>query len=636
MAWLSSKKDAKIVGVLKSAQREDDRRNNDLWLALRTAFDEIQEKKSTSQSFNKLYANAYAMVTRNEGERLYRGLCKAVTDHLTTKVRPLVLAKVGDGFLQTLNKAWEDHQTSMALINDIVKYMDRVYAPQSNADSVKKMGMLLFRDEVARYADVRDHLRETMLGLVKTEREGKPVDRLSLKKTCEMLLVLGLNSRSVYEEDFEKPFLAESARFYALRGQHYIKTKQVFEYIAQVEQHISEESERAKQCLDASTVVPIVQVVKKELIGKYMKAIADIEDSGFERMLKNRMTENLAQLLRLVKYVQGDVDTLLDCINKHLRSQGGFIGNEQEDSASLIPKVMNLGDRFDHFLERSFNGDQLAKQTIATDFEYVLSLASDTRKLPMHRSAFVDGMMRQGIRNMTKQEIEELLDKVIETFRSMQEKELCKCYYKQHLAKRLLFNKSASDEAKRTMVAKLRSECGYLFSSRIEAMLNDRRISNDMMQQFKEAYGNDLDGVDINVHVLKTSFWHAAMQHFRRLMECFTNIETVLSGEERRPTTHPTATARLGAHERRLLQAGKEGAIYVPYGMQIDRRASVKNLHPRGDDVPDVRVDTFQRTRRDIARRHCLRDERPQNKPGSCTEFAQHGQSLRDGSYQDA
>ncbi|KAL1418433.1 hypothetical protein MTO96_025930 [Rhipicephalus appendiculatus] len=541
MAWLSSKKNAKLVGVLRTAKRADDRLNEDLWLSLRTAFDEIQDKKSTTKSFNELYANAYAMVTRDQGERLYRGLCNSVTEHLTNKVRPLVMAKVGEDFLQTLNKAWDDHQMSMTLINDIVKYMDRVYAPQSNADSVKKMGVLLFRDEVARYSDVRYHLRETMLGMMEREREGKPVDRLSLKKTCEMMLVLGLDTRSVYEEDFEKAFLAESAEFYALRG-------------ARVPQN--------EECF---------RVVEEELFGTLLKAIGDMEDTGVESMVKHRMTEDLGRLFRLLKYVPGGVETLLDCVSKHLRCLRRSVVNEREDSASVIPKVMDLKDLLDHFLQNSFNEEQLTKEkiAIATDFEYILSWPSFERKLPMHLSAFVDDMMQQRVGNMTKQEIDELLDKVIKIFRCLQEKELFKCYYKHHLAKRLLFNKSASDKVEISMVAKFRSESGYLYTSRMEAMLRDMGISNDMMQQIKEAYGLDLDGVDINVRVLMTGFWHTAMQHFRRLMEWFLNIPVTEFGEARRPTTHPTARTRPDTHERHVLRARKEGAINGPYGEHI-------------------------------------------------------------------
>ena len=35
-----------------------------------------------------------------------------------------------------------------------------------------------------------------------------------MKNACQMLMILGIDSRTVYEEDFEKPFLEQSADFY--------------------------------------------------------------------------------------------------------------------------------------------------------------------------------------------------------------------------------------------------------------------------------------------------------------------------------------------------------------------------------------------------------------------------------------
>lgn len=53
------------------------------------------------------------------------------------------------------------------------------------------------------------------------ERRGEKVDRISIKNACQMLMVLGINDRSVYEEDFERPFLEQSAEFYKVFLVHY-------------------------------------------------------------------------------------------------------------------------------------------------------------------------------------------------------------------------------------------------------------------------------------------------------------------------------------------------------------------------------------------------------------------------------
>lgn len=71
--------------------------------------------------------------------------------------------------------------------------------------------------QVVRYGCIRDHLRETLLDMVMRERRGEVVDRLAIKNAAQMLIVLGIESRSVYEEDFERPFLAQSAEFYRVR-----------------------------------------------------------------------------------------------------------------------------------------------------------------------------------------------------------------------------------------------------------------------------------------------------------------------------------------------------------------------------------------------------------------------------------
>ena len=39
-------------------------------------------------------------------------------------------------------------------------------------------------------------------------------NRGAVKNACQMLMILGIDSRTVYEEDFEKPFLDQSAEFY--------------------------------------------------------------------------------------------------------------------------------------------------------------------------------------------------------------------------------------------------------------------------------------------------------------------------------------------------------------------------------------------------------------------------------------
>ncbi len=78
-----------------------------------------------------------------------------------------------------------------------------------------------------------------------------------------------------------------------------------------------------------------------------------------------------------------------------------------------------------------------------------------------------------------------VLDKTITVFRFLGEKDVFERYYKGHLAKRLLLKRSVSDDAERGMLAKLKVECGYQFTQKLEGMFNDMKVSVDTMNEFK-------------------------------------------------------------------------------------------------------------------------------------------------------
>lgn len=262
-----------------------------IWSLLKVAIQEIQRKNNSGLSFEELYRNAYTMVLNKHGEKLYNGLIEVVQEHLEKKVRKDVLESLNNQFLQTLNSAWKDHQTSMTMIRDILMYMDRVYVAQNKIENVYNLGLHLFRDSIVRFDCIRDHLRETLLNMVREERRGELIDKSAIKNACKMLIELGVDSRVVFEEDFERPFLQESAEFYMLESQKFLEENSVSVYIKKVELRIHEESERAKHYLDKGTEAAIVKVVEDELISKHMKTIVEMENSGVVYMLKNQKIE---------------------------------------------------------------------------------------------------------------------------------------------------------------------------------------------------------------------------------------------------------------------------------------------------------------------------------------------------------
>jgi len=491
----------------------DEKYVENIWNLLKEAIQEIQRKNNSGLSFEELYRNAYTMVLHKHGERLYSGLKEVVTNHLESKVRNDVLQALNNNFLQTLNAAWNDHQTSMVMIRDILMYMDRVYVQQNNCENVYNLGLVIFRDKVVRYGCIGNHLRVTLLDMIMKERRGEVIDRLSIKNACQMLMMLGIETRNVYEEDFESHFLKQSAEFYKIESQKFLEENSASVYIHKVETRINEEAERATHYLDESTEPRIVEVVEEELIKKHMKTIVEMEGSGVVHMLKNNRMEDLACMYKLFGRVSDGHKTIGDCVSKYLREEGKALvtaasdeQSQQTNAVTYIQNLLELKDRFDNFLNNSFSNDKFFKQVISGDFEFFLNL--NTRS-PEFLSLFIDDKLKKGVRGLSDVEVEQVLDKSMILFRFLQEKDAFEEYYKRHLARRLLNQKSASDDSEKMMISKLKSECGCQFTSKLEGMFKDMTLSNTVNEEFRSHLQNvkNLNGIDLSVRVLTTGFW---------------------------------------------------------------------------------------------------------------------------------
>lgn len=243
-------------------------------------------------------------------------------------------------------------------------------------------------------------MRETLLNMVMCERKGEVIDHIAIKNACQMLMVLGINKRYVYEEDFERPFLAQSAAFYKMESQKFLSENSASVYIKRVEQRITEEAERAKMYLDESTEPRIVEVVEDELIKKHMKTIVEMENSGVVYMLKNTKTDDLACMYKLFSRVNDGVKTISDCVSKYLREQGKSLVKEEESGTNpiiFVQNLLDLKDRFDHFLHHSFNYERTFKHMISSDFEYFLNL---NPKSPEYLSLFIDDKLKKGCKGV--------------------------------------------------------------------------------------------------------------------------------------------------------------------------------------------------------------------------------------------
>lgn len=474
------------------------------WKILEHAIHEIYSHNASGLSFEELYRNAYNMVLHKYGEKLYSGLVTTMTWHLK-EMSKFVEAAQGGLFLEELNRKWGDHNKALQMIRDILMYMDRTFVPATHKVPVHELGLNLWRDNIIHYNKIQTRLISTLLELIQQERTGEVINRGLMRNITKMLMDLG---SPVYQENFEKPFLEVSAGFYRVESQRFIECCDCGDYLKKAERRLNEEMERVSHYLDPKTEAKITQVVEKEMIANHMQRLVHMENSGLVKMLVDDKYEDLARIYSLFRRVPDGLPTIRDVMTAHLRETGKQLVTDPErlkDPVDFVQRLLDEKDKHDKIINTSFSNDKTFQNALNSSFEHFINL---NNRSPEFISLYVDDKLRKGLKGVSEEDVETILDKVMMLFRYLQEKDVFEKYYKQHLAKRLLSGKTVSDDAERSLIVKLKTECGYQFTSKLEGMFTDMKTSQDTMQGFYASQSSDTgDGPTLAVQVLTTGSW---------------------------------------------------------------------------------------------------------------------------------
>ncbi|CAL1370617.1 unnamed protein product [Linum trigynum] len=473
------------------------------WKVLEHAIHEIYNHNASGLSFEELYRNAYNMVLHKFGEKLYSGLVSTMTSHLK-EISKAIEAAQGESFLEELNRKWNDHNKALQMIRDILMYMDRTYIPSNHKTPVHELGLNLWRDNIVRSSKIQTRLLNTLLDLVHRERTGEVIDRGLMRNIIKMLMDLG---SAVYQEDFEKHFLEVSAEFYKVESQKFIECCDCGEYLKKAEKRLNEEIERVTHYLDTKSEIKITNVVEKEMIANHMLRLVHMDNSGLVNMLLDDKYDDLGRMYNLCRRVPNGLLTIREVMTSHLRETGKQLVTDPErlkDPVEFVQRLLDEKDKYDSIINKAFINDKTFQNALTNSFEYFINLNA---RSPEFISLFVDDKLRKGLKGVSEEDVEIILDKVMMLFRYLQEKDVFEKYYKQHLAKRLLSGKTVSDDAERSLIVKLKTECGYQFTSKLEGMFTDMKTSQDTMQGFYASHPELGEGPTLVVQVLTTGSW---------------------------------------------------------------------------------------------------------------------------------
>uniref|UniRef100_A0A0E0ARD4 Cullin family profile domain-containing protein n=1 Tax=Oryza glumipatula TaxID=40148 RepID=A0A0E0ARD4_9ORYZ len=500
---MSSRKKPSRIEPFRHKVETDPRFFEKAWRKLDDAIREIYNHNASGLSFEELYRTAYNLVLHKHGPKLYDKLTENMEDHLQ-EMRVSIEAAQGGLFLVELQRKWDDHNKALQMIRDILMYMDRVFIPTNKKTPVFDLGLNLWRDTIVRSPKIHGRLLDTLLDLIHRERTGEVINRSLMRSTTKMLMDLG---SSVYQDDFERPFLEVSASFYSGESQKFIECCSCGEYLKKAQQRLDEEAERVSQYMDAKTDEKITAVVVKEMLANHMQRLILMENSGLVNMLVEDKYEDLTMMYSLFQRFPDGHSTIKSVMNSHVKETGKDMVMDPErlkDPVDFVQRLLNEKDKYDSIVTTSFSNDKSFQNALNSSFEHFINL---NNRCPEFISLYVDDKLRKGMKEANEEDVETVLDKVMMLFRYLQEKDLFEKYYKQHLAKRLLSGKAASDDSERSMLVKLKTECGYQFTSKLEGMFNDLKTSHDTTQRFYAGTPDLGDAPTISVQILTTGSW---------------------------------------------------------------------------------------------------------------------------------
>lgn len=413
--------------------------------------------------------------------------------------------------------------------------------------------MSLFRDQILRtpvktdLPTLLDILKRIILEQIQMARNGEAINPHLIKANVYMLEGLYESEQEVEDEklylrSFEQDFLATSAAFYREEGERLLKESDAGTYCTHAKRRIDEENDRCRSTLSESTTPKIQRVVEDELIRHKIKGLIEM-DSGVKYMVDNEKMAELGLVYDLEARVDHRKPELTTAMQKIIAEMGTNTNNaaiaastaqpaptaaaseqtgekskpagtaakiNQQTVAALkwVEDILELKDRFDGIWKTAFEEDQSLQAALNRSMSDVINAFNRGSE---YISLYIDENMKKGIRNKTQTEIDQTLEKAILLLRYLQDKDIFETYYKKHLCKRLLLNKSQSIDVEKQMISRMKIELGNSFTLKLEAMFKDMTLSEELTNGYSN-YINKLGDadpkrVDLSISVLTSMTW---------------------------------------------------------------------------------------------------------------------------------
>jgi len=369
--------------------------------------------------------------------------------------------------------------------------MDRSYLLHSTSQpSIEEMGKQQFRASIFLDAALKPMILQGACNLVSYDRKRDETqfDGELLRKAVDMFHTL-----SVYTKDFEPKILGASQAFLNEWSASQSANLSLARYVEECHGLIEREILRCRTFgLDTTTEKDLVTLLDRFLITKQEHVLVRTEDVT-DLMAHNRL-DSLKQLFILLQ--RKDLgEKLRPAFEVYINKEGSEIVFDEQREAEMVVRLLLFKKKLDSMWEYSFENHEGLGHSLREAFESFINRTkksnmtwgTDNPKPGEMIAKYVDMILRGGVKaipstaggtivdltnedDMDEDKVDEdvqinrQLDQVLDMFRFVHGKAVFEAFYKKDLARRLLMGRSASADAEKNMIDRLKTGTSLLSS----------------------------------------------------------------------------------------------------------------------------------------------------------------------------
>lgn len=438
-----------------------------------------------------LYKGCETVVRGGHAARCAKLATSKMTSHMKTR-RAIVCREIqsGGSAVQLVTQEWKSWKNQISVIHSILFYLDRTYLlSTTNEVPVIETGTSLFRHEIVLPQEIKESFISGVNDIFNESRAMKTGNVSDGQLLSDVMQMLG--TVKLYDSLFE-PYFLRSTEDYFKNENDNTSHLSVYEVLELISMRLATELARSDQYLRTVTRSATNSIVKQKLIkGKAQHIVA-----AFAKVLEARDHAKLKQMYEYLTMVD-ESERLRHAFASCIKSTGLQILADKANDKTMVESLLTFKEEMDEVLKKSFASEDLFSKALRDQFSAFINSRGDVPAEMMAK--FIDSVLRSGNKKFDENDLEIQMARLMDIFRFIASKDVFEAFYKKDLAKRLLLNKSASADAERSLLAKLKVECGAGFTHKLEGMFKDVDISRD--------YAKNFTNKSLEVFVLSQGSW---------------------------------------------------------------------------------------------------------------------------------